>query len=169
MEANLAEMRTIYHLSNLFRAVVIVSTAHFGESKRSVRCAAGKRSLKSFVMVLTRTVAGRAATPPVWTVFCAGRGIKGSSEVSEGLTAAYQFEQKINSTNARKLLSAVMTSDADIVPDSDNTVLRVRLLGLGSDSCDRTLNALIDELNETQTIFPGTNLRTIYVIPNFSA
>ena len=96
-------------------------------------------------------------------------GIKGSSEVSEGLTAAYQFEQKINSTNARKLLSAVMTSDADFVPDSDNTVLRVRLLGLGSDSCDRTLDALIDELNETQTIFPGTNLRLVYVIPNFSA
>ena len=52
-------LRTIYHLSNLFGAVV--STAHFGESKRSVRCAAGKRSLKSFVMVLARTATGQAA------------------------------------------------------------------------------------------------------------
>ena len=71
-------------------------------------------------------------------------------------------------TNARKLLSAVMTSDADILPDSDHAVLRVRLLGLGSDCCDHALEALIGELNETQTIFPGTNLRMVYEIPNFA-
>ncbi len=72
-------------------------------------------------------------------------------------------------TNARKLLSAVMTADADIVPDSDNAVLRVRLLGLGSDCCDRALEALLAELNETHTIFPGTNLRMVYEIPNSAA
>ena len=71
-------------------------------------------------------------------------------------------------TNARKLLSSVMTSDADILPDSDNAALRVRLFGLGSDSCDRALDALIDELNETKTIFPGTNMRMVYEIPNFA-
>ncbi len=72
-------------------------------------------------------------------------------------------------TNARKLLSAVMTADADIVPDSENAVLRVRLLGLGSDCCDRALKALLAELNETHTIFPGTNLRMVYEIPNSAA
>ena len=72
-------------------------------------------------------------------------------------------------TNARKLLSAVMTSDADILPDPDNEILRVRLLGLGSDSCDRALEVLIDELNETNTIFPETNLRMVYEIPKFEA
>ncbi len=72
-------------------------------------------------------------------------------------------------TNARKLLSAVMTADADIVPDSENAVLRVRLLGLGSDCCDRALEALLAELNETHTIFPGTNLRMVYEIPNSAA
>ena len=70
--------------------------------------------------------------------------------------------------NARKLLSAVMASDADILPDHDNAVLRVRLLGLGSDCSDRALEGLIDELNETHTIFPGTNLRMVYEIPNFA-
>ena len=72
-------------------------------------------------------------------------------------------------TNARKLLSAVMTSDADILPDPDNEILRVRLLGLGSDSCDRALEVLIDELNKTNTIFPETNLRMVYEIPKFEA
>ena len=72
-------------------------------------------------------------------------------------------------TNARKLLSAVMTSDADILPDPDNEILRVRLLGLGSDSFDRALEVLIDELNETNTIFPETNLRMVYEIPKFEA
>ena len=72
-------------------------------------------------------------------------------------------------TNARKLLSAVMTSDADILPDPNNEILRVRLLGLGSDSCDRALEVLIDELNETNTIFPETNLRMVYEIPKFEA
>ena len=61
-----------------------------------------------------------------------------------------------------------MTSDADILPDHDNAVLRVRLLGLGSDCCDRALEALIEELNETHTIFPGTNLRMVYEVPNFA-
>ena len=83
------------------------------------------------------------------------------------ILAVAQMQAK--KTNARKLLSAVMTSDADILPDSDNAVLRVRLFGLGSDSCDRALNSLIDELNETQTIFPGTNMRIVYEIPNFAA
>ena len=70
--------------------------------------------------------------------------------------------------NARKLLFAIMTSDADILPDHDNGVLRVRLLGLGSDCCDRALEVLIEELNETHTIFPGTNLRMVYEVPNFA-
>ena len=82
------------------------------------------------------------------------------------ILAVAQMQAKM--TNARKLLSAVMTSDADILPDSDNAVLRVRLLGFDSDCCDHALEALIDELNETHSVFPGTNLRMVYEIPNFA-
>ncbi len=67
-------------------------------------------------------------------------------------------------THPRKLLRALMTADADILPDPANRVLRVRILGLGNDACDRQINALLAELNTTETVFPGTELRMLYEI-----
>ena len=49
-----------------------------------------------------------AATTGVGDVFSTSRwGIKGTSEVSEGLTAVYNFESKINTTNASHGLAVV--------------------------------------------------------------
>ena len=64
--------------------------------------------------------------------------------------------------NARRLLRALLTSDANIIPQPDEGILRIQLLGLGSDSCDRMLAPLIKELNATRTIYPGTELRLLY-------
>ena len=64
--------------------------------------------------------------------------------------------------NARRLLRALLTSDANIIPQPDEGILRIQLLGLGSDSCDRMLAPLIEELNATCTIYPGTELRLVY-------
>ena len=64
--------------------------------------------------------------------------------------------------NARRLLRALLTSDANIIPEHDRGILRVQLLGLGSDACDRMLVPLIDELNSTGTFYPGTDLRLVY-------
>ena len=64
--------------------------------------------------------------------------------------------------NPRKLLQAIMTADADILPDPANRVLEVRLLGLGADAQDRHIAPLLDELNATETIYPGTDLRMLY-------
>ena len=64
--------------------------------------------------------------------------------------------------NSRKPLQAMMTADADILPDPDNRVLEVRLLGLGTDAQDRHIAPLLDELNATETVYPGTNLRMVY-------
>ena len=63
-----------------------------------------------------------------------------------------------NKPNARRLL----TSDANIIPEPTKGVLRVHLLGLGSDACDRMLAPLVEELNGTNTIYPGTELRLVY-------
>ena len=62
----------------------------------------------------------------------------------------------------RKLLRALLTADADILPDPANGVLRVRILGLANDACDRQLDPLLAELNATETLFPGTQLRMVY-------
>ena len=64
--------------------------------------------------------------------------------------------------NARRLLRALLTSDANIIPQPDEGILRIQLLGLGSAACDRMLVPLIEELNATATIYPGTKLRLAY-------
>ena len=67
--------------------------------------------------------------------------------------------------SARKLLRALLTSDADIIPEPQNRILRVRFIGLGSDACERSLDPLIDELNQTRTKYPGTDLTLTYEMP----
>ena len=64
--------------------------------------------------------------------------------------------------NARRLLRALLTSDANIIPVPANGILRIQLLGLGSDACDRMLAPLVEELNATRTIYPGTDLTLVY-------
>ena len=64
--------------------------------------------------------------------------------------------------NARGLLRALLTSDANIIPVPAKGILRIQLLGLGSDACDRMLAPLVEELNATRTIYPGTDLRLVY-------
>ena len=64
--------------------------------------------------------------------------------------------------NARRLLRSLLTSDANIIPEPAEGILRIQLLGLGSDSCDRMLAPLVEELNATNTIYPGTELRLVY-------
>ena len=67
-----------------------------------------------------------------------------------------------NKPNARRLLRALLTSDANIIPQPAKRILRIQLLGLGSDACDRMLAPLVEELNATRTIYPGTDLRLVY-------
>ena len=56
----------------------------------------------------------------------------------------------------------MLTSDANIIPEPAHDILRIQLLGLGSDACDRMLAPLIEELNATRTIYPGTQLTLVY-------
>ena len=64
--------------------------------------------------------------------------------------------------NARKLLRTLLTSDANIIPETEQGTLTVQLLGLGNTACERALEPLITELNATETIYPGTELRLVY-------
>ncbi len=57
-------------------------------------------------------------------------------------------------------------SDADIIPDPENGVLRVRILGTASNARDADIAGLLDELNRMRTVFPGTGLRMIYELPD---
>jgi len=67
-----------------------------------------------------------------------------------------------HSDEARRLLQAVYNTEVDIIPDKENKILTVRLHHLANRSTDEVLSYLCESLNETQTIFPGTDLKLIY-------
>ena len=71
-------------------------------------------------------------------------------------------EQMARNDDARSLLRSIYSTDADLLPDEDNATLTVRLHHLANHATDETLRHLCAELNETETIFPGTNLRLIF-------
>ena len=67
-------------------------------------------------------------------------------------------------THSRKLLQAPLTTDADILPDPASGILRVHILSLANNPCDRQIDPLLVELNATETLFTGTELRMVYDI-----
>ena len=64
--------------------------------------------------------------------------------------------------SGRKPLAALMQTEANIVPDLERGVLQVQFLGLANDATERMLQPLLDQLNQTETVYPGTDLRLVY-------
>ena len=64
--------------------------------------------------------------------------------------------------DARSLLRAIYSTEVDIVPDPQAKTLTIRLHPLANTSSDLAVRHLCAELNATETLFPGTELRLIY-------
>lgn len=64
--------------------------------------------------------------------------------------------------DARQLVVALYQTEADLVPNPLNKTLVVRLHGLANHSNDLAIETLCKELNETKTIFPGTDFQMIF-------
>jgi hypothetical protein len=62
---------------------------------------------------------------------------------------------------ARRLLRALYTSEADLLPDPEAGTLTVRVHHGANAATDRVIEKLCEELNATQTVFPRTNLRLV--------
>lgn len=62
----------------------------------------------------------------------------------------------------RSLLRAIYQTEADLLPDEKKGTLTVQLHHLANHVSDKALQHLCDEINETNTIFPGTSLRLVY-------
>ncbi len=77
-------------------------------------------------------------------------------------------EQARHAAQPRRPLAELFRSEADIVPDQESGVLRVRILGTASNAGDAAIAGLLDELNRTGTVFPGTGLRLVYELPAFA-
>ena len=67
-----------------------------------------------------------------------------------------------NPDTARSLLKSLLQADASLHPDESAGTLTVRLLHQPTRAQDRALAPLLDELNRTRTVFPGTHLRLVY-------
>jgi hypothetical protein len=64
--------------------------------------------------------------------------------------------------DARALLRDVFTSDADLIPDEETKTLTVRLHHFTNPMSDKAVRTLCETLNESETIYPGTEMRMIY-------
>ncbi|MCG6869866.1 MAG: DUF5320 domain-containing protein, partial [Gammaproteobacteria bacterium] len=62
---------------------------------------------------------------------------------------------------ARRVLRALYTTEADLGPDPDARTLTGRLHHCANAATDRVIEKLCEELNATETIFPRTNLRLV--------
>ena len=62
---------------------------------------------------------------------------------------------------ARRVLRALYTTEADLLPDLEAGTLTVRLHHGANAATDQVIEKLCEELNETVTVFPRTNLRLV--------
>jgi hypothetical protein len=62
---------------------------------------------------------------------------------------------------SRRLLRALYTTEADLLPDPDAGTLTVRLHHGANAATNQVIEKLCEELNETETVFPRTNLRLV--------
>ena len=81
---------------------------------------------------------------------------------SETAMAAILNKAMSRPDDARALLLRIYTQEADIVPDEKARTLTIRLHHLTNRMSDNSVKELAKNLNETKTIYPGTNLRLRY-------
>jgi len=81
---------------------------------------------------------------------------------AETAMANFLRESLTRPDEARTLLCSIYKTEADLVPDYQNKTLTVRLHHLAQQRSDDAALLLCAELNETQTVFPQTDLRMIF-------
>jgi hypothetical protein len=63
---------------------------------------------------------------------------------------------------ARTLVRQIFTTDADIEPDEKEGTLKINLHNMTNPRNNQYVQQLCKILTESETIFPGTNLRLVY-------
>lgn len=90
--------------------------------------------------------------------------IKMISYRAETAMASALREHLSRADDARALLRQIYHTEVDLLPDEQAKTLTVRLHHLAQNAHDQTIRHLCEELNTTQTVFPGTNLHLLYQI-----
>jgi hypothetical protein len=71
-------------------------------------------------------------------------------------------EKLARTDDGRALLRQIFATPADLIPDLSQQTLTVRLHHLTQRAHDDVIRHLCEELNATETLFPGTTLKLIY-------
>jgi hypothetical protein len=73
-------------------------------------------------------------------------------------------EKMSRADDARALLRQIYDTECDLIPDLQTSTLTVKLHHLTQAAHDQVLRHLCDQLNETETIFPDTQLRLLFKV-----
>lgn len=83
---------------------------------------------------------------------------------AETAMAATVREKLARLDDARALLRQIYNTEVDLIPNLGDKTLTVRLHHLTQAAHDAAVRYLCEELNATQTSFPGTDLRLVYTL-----
>ena len=81
---------------------------------------------------------------------------------AETAMAQMAREKMRREDDARSLLRGLYSTEVDLLPDENAGTLMVRVHHQANRCADEVIRHLCNELNQTETIFPGTKLRLIY-------
>jgi hypothetical protein len=68
----------------------------------------------------------------------------------------------VDTPAARRILQDLFVTEADILPDADAKILTVRVHKGSRPAVNRALSLLFKRLNESEVIYPGTDMRISY-------
>ncbi len=74
----------------------------------------------------------------------------------------------VDTPAARQLLQDLFVSEADIIPDTVNKQLRVKVHAGSRPGVNKSLQGLFEKLNEAEIIYPGTDFKLKYEIAGLS-
>jgi len=84
------------------------------------------------------------------------------AETNFALLLAIDYKKKIN--EMRSLTKSLINAKVNIIPDQQNKMLTVELFSLATPRDNLAAEKICQLLNDTETIFPGTDLRLFYKI-----
>jgi len=68
----------------------------------------------------------------------------------------------VDAAAARGLLQDLFVTEADMLPEPEKHLLRIRIHGASTPAANRALLRLIEQLNAAEMLYPGTDLRLTY-------
>jgi len=84
---------------------------------------------------------------------------------AETAMTAIVREELAREDDARALLRDLFRSEADLLPDTMQGVLEVRVHAMANPRSNRAIAHLLTHLNEASFTYPGTNLKLVYTMP----